>query len=436
MSSMAMTGLSPEQAPPLRIPALFFLSAPVFVIVVGIAFLTLGDAALLSTNAPTTLALIHLGTLGFFAMTMFGALYQMIPVVAGIPVKAPRLAYGVYGLLIALLLALTAALYRGEVNFFRVALILGVAVLVLFALPIAFALGRAPIQNPSVNGLRLAVAGLFGVFIVGLAMAYGRGFVGYYADWNAWRTTHVALGFLVWIGGLISAVSWQVAPMFYLTPPLPRWSQRLSLGSALLVLVIAPVALGVGAGERWIAVIALPAAGVQWLVHPAVVAVALRRRRRKSRDASMAFWQLALAVAPFAFIAGIVANSSDDARAPVVFGWLVLWGWGGAIIHGMGVRILPFLTWFHRLAPWVGHRPVPPMRRLLSQGRIWSAWILHVLTLVAGCVAAVGGQTLWFYLTGMFLVLTAWLMLANHWHVLSIGRSFAQSSIARSEHAM
>ena len=92
--------LSLDQAPPLGIPASFFLTAPIAALAAGLFLCAQGGTAFVSSWVPSTLALTHVGTLGVLAMATFGALYQMTPVVAGAPVPAIRLAHAVHALLV------------------------------------------------------------------------------------------------------------------------------------------------------------------------------------------------------------------------------------------------------------------------------------------------------------------------------------------------
>ena len=82
-------GLSFEQAPPFALPLRFFLTAPLFLLAAA-GLIVLSPETLASRWTPQALALTHALTLGFLAMTMLGALLQMLPVVAGAPLPAPR----------------------------------------------------------------------------------------------------------------------------------------------------------------------------------------------------------------------------------------------------------------------------------------------------------------------------------------------------------
>jgi len=88
---LTTANLSLDQAPPISIPFRFFLTTPLFGLLAGALLLIEGESALASRWAPPTLALTHLFTLGVLAMTMCGAMFQMLPVVAGSPVPRVRL---------------------------------------------------------------------------------------------------------------------------------------------------------------------------------------------------------------------------------------------------------------------------------------------------------------------------------------------------------
>ena len=94
----------------------------------------------------------------------------------------------------------------------------------------------------------MAVASLAVITLIGLFMA--RGFAGgeFSANRMLWMQVHLTLALLGWVGGLIMAVSWQVIPMFYLSPPVSKDIKRgfLVLLLAGLVLPLLVVFTGLG----------------------------------------------------------------------------------------------------------------------------------------------------------------------------------------------
>lgn len=407
---MQMEGLRTDQGPPLSIPLSFFVMGAIALASAGILLSAAGGAALSSRYMPQAMMLAHLGTIGFLGSVMLGALYQMIPVVAGAPVPAIRVAHGVFIGWVVGLGALLWGFQTGAAWAFQTATIVLGAAMVAFLAPTALALVRAPTRSETVSGMRLAVSALAVVAVIGVLLALGRSGVSTVSSWMPWLYAHLGIGTTIWIGGLIAAVSWQVIPMFYLAPEPPRWVRRLTLAlmgsSALLVLV----AVAISSDQRWVGWSFAPVAAAIWIIHPASTLRLVSKRRRRRPDASLTFWKLGLVCAAPTCLVAVALQFSHEPRLPLLFGWLALWGWAGAIVHGMLGRIVPFLIWFHRYAALVGRAPVPPMRRLLPDKRLRVGFWLHLATLIGGCAAIASGLDAVARLTGVLLAATGgWL---------------------------
>jgi len=424
--SLKTVGLSLDQAPQSSIPASFFLTIPIGVLLAAYILLKTGTAALVSPWMPQALALTHAGTLGVLAMGMIGALYQMTPVVAGSPVPFTRIAHLVHVLLLSGLVAFVWRLLGGPTSAMTVAIVCFIVALAALLVPLGWALLRAPTNDATVQGLRVAVASLALITVIGLLM--GGGFAGgtFSPNRMLWVQIHLTLALLGWVGGLIMAVSWQVIPMFYLAPgiskPMKRWLLILLLAGLILPLLAGLTAASLGeflSPAKLAGIAALPAALVIWLVHPALILRGLSRRQRKRSDASLLFWQAGLGIAILMIPVAAAALLLPDPRWQVLFGWLAIWGWAATIMHGMLSRIVPFLVWFHRYSTLIGLEIVPSMRSLLPQNRIKVGLILHLSSVLLG-VLAIYFQTDWLaHLTGLLLIATALSMASMLLHVLS-----------------
>jgi hypothetical protein len=409
---MKTAGLSVDQAPPLPVPVSFYALMPLALLTAGILLALDGNALLASHWSPQTIAWTHLTTLGFLVAAMLGSLYQMVPVVLGTPVPAIRLAYAVAAALGSGVAALVGGLMAGVQTLILVGGALLACAFTAFLVPMAIALVRARAGGPTRMGMRGALLCLLALALVGLRLAWGHATGALPEHRQVWLVTHVALGLVGWVGGLTMAVSWQVVPMFYLTQPFP---QRVARGLALLVpasvLVATALALA-GAELTPVLLAATPAAIVIWLVQPILLAKLIQQRRRRRSDPSLQFWLLGLACAPLCLLLAVLTWTTDWQVAPLLFGWLAIFGWAGAIVHGMLTRILPFLTWFHRIAQVHDMTLVPPMKQLLPD---WQArWNLraHGATLLLGALAIVSRLDVLARLTGGLLAVTGVLVAA------------------------
>jgi hypothetical protein len=424
-AAMATGGLSLDQAPPLSIPASFFLCIPLALILAGVILLGGGISALTSPWLPRTLALTHIGTLGVLAMGMFGALYQMTPVVAGATVPYTRLAHLVQLLLLAALAGFVWRLLGGPLVAMRFAIFAFQLALPLFLLPLGWALLRPATHNHTVQGMRIAVVSLAIISLMGLSMAAGYAGENFGEQRALWIKVHLALALLGWVGGLIMAVSWQVIPMFYLAPTTEKSTTLLLLASLVAGLTLPLISLFAGPTiaaapdvSVLISVTLLPAVLVIWLVHPIMTLRGIARRKRKRSDASLRFWYAGLITALLLVPLAIALSLSADPRLSLLFGWLAIWGWAGMIMHGMLSRIVPFLVWFHRYSAKVGLQAVPSMRSLLSQVRIQTGFALHLGSVLSGVLAIITQQDYLARVTGILLIATAINLAAMLIHVL------------------
>lgn len=414
---MNTAGLSTDQAPPIAVPLSWYALVPLALLAAG-ALLVVDGARLLATGwLQPTAGLTHLGTLGLLGAAMLGSLYQMVPVVAGAPVPLARWSPLVAGLFAVGVAGLVAGLRLFDLPTLRWATWLLGAAVTAALLPIAWALLRAPAPTLTVQGMRLALLSLAALAGLGLRLAWGHATGQLPMERQGLLTAHLALGLLGWVGALLAAVSWQIVPMFWMTAAVPqRWS-RLLLGcvaaSAAAVLALALA----GLGWRWVALAALPAALAVWLGQPWQLWRLLQQRRRKRSEPSLQLWQLSLLLGPVTWLAGLVWALVDWGPLGPLWGWLALWGWAGAAVHGAIGKIVPFLAWFHRFAQ-TADRPelqarVPPMKQLLPDRLIRAALFLHAAALLLGVAAILSGWDPLARLTGVALLATAALWAAE-----------------------
>lgn len=406
---MNTAGLSTEQAPPLAVPLTFYATAPLAMLAGGVLLASEGSALFLSAWLPRTIALAHVGTLGVLLAVMCGSLYQMVPVVIGERVPASRLAFAVAPVLALGGVLLVFGLWTANALAVRLAAFALGGALVTFVAPVALALVRAR-GGETLLGMRIALASLVGLATLGLRLAWGHATGDMPASRLPLLVAHVDLALVGWVGGLVTAVSWRVVPMFYLTAELPpRRARALAwvLGASVALVFAAALA---GAGPRWVIAAALPGAIVVLGVQPLALASLLRARRRRRRDPSLQFWWLSIGAAPAVLSVAVAAWLTDVGRASVLLGWLAIFGWAGAAVHGMLSRIVPFLVWLDRFAKVAGLAEVPPMKRLLPDERVRVQLLAHGATLGLGALAIATGSDLLARATGVLLATTGALL--------------------------
>ena len=386
-------------------PAMF--AAALFNFGCGLSLAVLGLAwPAAPATAPVSLAMVHLLTIGWLTLLMFGALFQFVPVITSrkLPSQALPLAtlVGIESGL-ALMVGGFGALGRWP----GVGLLLPVGGgLVIVALVVGAATLLVPLlaKRPVPLSARFVLAGLgFLLFTILLGLGFalaltapaaGPALAPLLAGGVAW---HALAGLGGWFTLTAIGVSYELLPMFMLAP-----HERGALGAAVLWVGVGSLGVALAAGLAtivwpggWSA--ALEQAGRLGLVlalglYLADVVRLYRSRRRRqielhNRAAIGAFVALGLA-ALFAVVA--VATDRLAALAPSLV-LLVLLGW----LSGLGLtqlyKIVAFLSWLSRYGGRLGRGPVPRVQDLVNEPRSVGFFVLYFASVAVAAGAAAFG---------------------------------------------
>lgn len=394
---MRITSLSTDQAPPISVPLRFFAVAPLFLILAALLLATSEGAPFADAHSPALLAATHCITLGFMAMVMLGATQQILPVVIGSPVPASRLvAWLTVTPLTAGALALPAGFVLGSPTWLGLAWpLLGLTFAVFIAAAL-FSLWRAAAHNMTWVAILLALLALGGAVTLGILLA--RGYAsGTALDYPRLAAAHISLALGGWVMLLIAGVSYQVVPMFQITPNYPKWLTGVLAPALFAILLLKPVA-------------PLLAELVFWLLACVFAVVTLRlqsQRRRKVADATLNFFRLGMASLLLAAALSLAALLAPDAAATLRLLSVIAFigGFALSVIHGMLYKIIPFLVWFHLFrggakAIKVG---IPNMKEVLPEPWMWRHLWLHGITLLAALAAPLLDWMLWPLVFGLLL---------------------------------
>jgi len=368
-------GLSLDQAPPIEVVFRFFLAGTLFGILAGVETLFFGDAVLDSTSREA-LVLTHTLTLGVMMSFMFGALFQMLPVIAGVKFNAPQqTSLTVLPPLVIGTLSLLTAFYTGSALFFTLASVILGATLLLTAGAMQRKLLALKDHGKSSLGM---IAALGGLTLLTLAALY---LAGSYAGWVSGaffvqvKQAHIGFGLLGWIGLLIASVSFQVIEMFYVTPPYPKPATRYVpfavlgfLAAGLLLAFVNPVFQAV----------ATAAAAVMLMAYAGITLLRLSQRKRPIADATVWFWRVGMGALIVAMAATADVQFMDIAwlktLAYIAFATFAL-----SVVFAMFYKIVPFLTWFHLNAQ--GYFDAPMMHEVIHPKTAMKHLYIHLATL-------------------------------------------------------
>jgi len=346
-----MKGLSLETIPVIHIPFRFFITAPLMGIIAAVILLCGADRVFSSPWSPELLAITHLLTLGFMAMIMLGAMFQLVPVISGQMIAGgTRVATVVHTLLCTGVVLLAAGFYWQAYSLFSWAVPLLLLAFLVFLLALASVLLRRVGGGDSIYTIRFAAASLLVSVALGLLRAANyAGLVELQLPPNT-TNIHLAWGLAGWVLLLVMGASYQVIPMFHVTPNYPSALARV-LPTAVF-LSLASLTFISHQATQAVAVITLCSAAVIYGIFSNYL---LTRRKRKVADITARFWRLALSslvVAAalqltFYFAGDLLPSAVLQQQLYTATGLIMIYGFAVSVIMGMLQKIVPFLSYLH-----------------------------------------------------------------------------------------
>ncbi len=401
-----------DRMPPRWVPLRAFLAAPVLGGFGGLMLGIVGGSAAESRYVGELIGALHLVTLGFLTLVMVGAVVQVLPVVTGVPVPGaswvgPASQLGVAGGSLAMAGGLAG---RWGPVIGAGGILVGAGLTVFAAAGIVAAWQAR--RNPTGRAMGLAVVSLVVVATLGVAFLAGH------AGWTTLRRdltdVHLAWALIGWLGLLVMGVSFQVVPMFQVTPQYPQRVQHWIPAAGFLGLVVWTF----GRVGRWSPVAAVGAVVAVGAVaiHAGVTLWLQAHRRRKLRDVTTDDWRLGMASVIVAALlvgaAGVGLVDLGRTGPALALGVLVVFGAGVSVVEGMLYKIVPFLSWLH-LQNLVSRREagaamrIRNMRQLLPASGPRRQFVAHLVAVVTSLVAAVAGGV-WVRIAGFALAVDLW----------------------------
>lgn len=371
----------------------FFLTAPIFGVLAAGIMLWSGPDIFSSRQAPPALAFTHALTLGFICMTMFGAMQQLLPVLVGAPARRPGVTSAIlHGLLSLGALSLMAGILAGLDAILLAGLLLLFPAFTLF-LSVSFkGLAHAKAHTSTVACMLLSSISLAIAVGFGLLLGAERTLT----NAHHWGDIHRIWALMGWVGLMVIGVSYQVVPMFQLTPAYPA-RMRQWLAPVLFTLLFAYTCIRMvpdtwGQGTLWPSIVITGLlAGFSTF---ALMTLRLQQqRRRKVPDITMDYWRfgmICLLGFSLLWLADILYPGGITPREAEIFlGLLLIIGAIISLISGMLYKIIPFLLWFHLQSSLDEYVRLPSMKELLPDPPARRQFHMHAvsfLTLLAASI--------------------------------------------------
>ena len=350
-------------------------------------------------------AIVHLITIGWIAMSILGSVYVVLPLACGRAFGPGRRDYVAYALAVIGLIGMVAHFWIAEYNGMAWSAGTAAAGILDVVVRAAFAVRRARIAPAVKLHLYFAAANLTGAVTLGVLLGIDKAhsFLPGYVLANVFAHAHLAA--IGWVSMTIMGFGYRLLPM--VLPAAMPAGRGLYASAILLEAGIAGlfVSLVLRSGTTLVFALAIVAAfavfarQVIWMLeHP-------RRPPHHRTHPDFAVHHLGAAGASLllACVCGVLLSalpvSESTLRVALLYGVLGLVGFLAQVIVGFERRILPIAS-----AYWVLQRsggvPAPAPPPLAAAGWIFYAWLAGVPLVAAGLflniptVLAAGGWVL------------------------------------------
>jgi hypothetical protein len=397
-------GLSLDQAPPFRSPLKFFQTAPIFMILAFISLFLSDSYDLASLNVIAT---IHFITIGYMVMMIFGALQQMLPVVAAVAIPRPAFISSVTYILLlfgTLCFGIGFILYN-QILLFVASISLSISIL-FFGLVVLLQLLKVQNKSYIVQGMLIAnifliVAFCFGIYLL---ISHTTADISAYHHYIAiLHYNYIVFGFVTI---LIFAITFQVVPMFWVASDFKKWQQAILIYALVAILIFYPLSYYLGFDLTFLYKYDV---GSVLLIFCFLTYQKLKSRRRKLKDLTVYFYYSSIV---FLAISVIYWWLMDIVNLPMMgFGILFGLGFVVTIINGMLYKIIPFLTWFHSNSEGIFN--IPTMRDMISIRSITIQFYLHIAGVIILLIGSILDTTLIIKIASIIFILSNLLLLIN-----------------------
>lgn len=391
------TNIASSLAPPFSMVSKYFLAAVLsFIVLVGLCAFYAGDMQGHHFQ-PKLLALTHIATLGWVTMAIFGAMYQLVPVVLEVKLFSARLIEIQFWLYVAGILGLVYGFWSFNVGAHCTASASLVTLSVLiFIVNMFFTMTKVTKWNLTGLYLLAALVYLKITALAGLLLSINLGFPFISRIHLDYLKIHAHLGFIGWVAMVIMGVALKLIPMFGL-------SHGFSTTPAKVAYIFVNIGL-LGTTVEWLMT------GPAWLLRLYVALLALgvlaflfqlveifRHRMKRIFDVGMkhsvvAFGYFLLSLVTGVFLAfADVGDQAVQQALVLTYGAVVIFGFFSMLIVGQMYKIVPFLVWFHTFSDRAGKEPVPMLKDMFSEkvGTI-QFWVINsgVIFALVGSLAS------------------------------------------------
>jgi len=368
-----MQGLQTNNAPHPRVIIPHFIFASMALIVVAVLLLCSDSALLQVYFSGKLIAITHLTILGWASMVIFGALYQLIPVVFETSLYSERLATITFYSLGSSVVFLCYAFWTNSFALLLPYAALATFVsLLLFVINVFVSYKKSPVHKIESKFIMMSIIWLAITELIGTLIAFNFKFNFLSEVHLHYLKIHATIGFVGWFLFLIIGVGATLLPMFFISHELNKnWLKKSFIFLNLGMLVMLANGFSVKETSLDLLTFSFSVLGIFYFLR--YIYQSYKKRLRKKLDVGMRYSALAMSllVLPIIILTIVLkVFPIDDVfvnRAVILYGFSVLFGFITTLILGQTYKTLPFIVWLHKYQKLVGKTKTPLPRELYSE---------------------------------------------------------------------
>lgn len=357
--------LATQMAPPFVLVAHYFIAGAVFYAISSFLLPFYADDIGGYFLSNQIAGLVHLYLLGFVMMVIFGAMYQLIPVVLEIPLFSKDFAYvQFYIYLVGIVIFCLSLWYESLIQLLPYGALMVYISMLIFIVNLF--LTYKNLEHWTLVAKFIFVSNLFLLFGAGMGFFISLDLIyGFFGDILKSLSVHIAATIGGYVMMSIMGVGMVLLPMFSLAH---NFSQK-PMEWAFYTMTLGLLGYIIASFLQWQTVLYLSFALVLVAIILGIYQMysIFKARVRRQND----FWAKNMIASFLSLIVCldfiVFAILGDEQRYLMAFGFLLFFGFFIFFIVGHIYKILPFLVWYQRFSPLVGRCKVPMLHQMIKE---------------------------------------------------------------------
>ena len=364
------SSIASAYSPPFRTVSKYFVTAIISFVLLNLLLLLNHSDIIGHHFNPKILAITHIATLGWISMIIFGALFQLVPVVLEVKLFSEVLAEVQFWIYLIGVIGLVYCFWFFETGLYMniSAILLNLAMFI-FAFNIIMTFTR--VKKWNITGLYLASAIFYLIVtaIAGLLLAINLGSPYIKIDHLQYLNLHAHVAFIGWVSMVVMGVAYKLIPMFTLSH---GYSMKYANWAFWLINI---ALLGINTifhyeDTTFLYYIFTPMIALGILLFLIQVFIIFKKRVRKKLDTGLKYSSYAFLMFGLTTVLGIFiafVDYQNILNLTLIYGYMIIFGYLSMLIVGQMYKIVPFLVWYHKYSSKVGIEKVPMLKEMFNE---------------------------------------------------------------------